>query len=698
MHDRLTKIDRVSTSSRRARALAAVLATLAAVAIALTIRAIAPFGAGLLLCGMVALFAVPGLVVAWIVFAPRPGRLLAVCGVGPIWGYGLSSAALLALWAVGVRSWPLLLAPALASLLAAPLAGLARGSITAAPARRADLLAILILIALVPAIVGRPFARVGEEVPDGRAYRAYFTADMVWRMAVVAELSKGEFPPRNPFYRGDRMHYYWLAHLLPAAEYRLLHKQVSIEQILLTHSVALDLAFVMFLFAFARQWIESTGAVLVACIAALLGSSFEGTERVFYYWRQGAPLTLVETLNIDAVTRWFYGSLPVDGLQRLLWYQPHHSTGYSLGLSALWLAGRADDPLSPRVMALCGALLGLCLLLSTFSAIMLTVMVASVTLIRVIAGREWRRTLPAAIAGAVPLGAATALAFSLHYVDRSGSSLFRILANPLAFQHTTAVLILSFGPLLLGGIAGTVSAVRARRDSFIPIVVIVLVSFLFYFFVDLRDHQFVYVGWRAGHLLFIALTVLTGLAIQELMRRPPPIRASFVVAAAILLLLSAPTFAIDFYNTQDISNRRPGPGFPWTLVLSHDELDMLKWIKSYTRPNAIVQVEPFSRDPSTWAYVPAFAERRMAAGLPISMVPLHKYEAASVQVRALYQETDPRGAYQRAAQLGIDYLIVGGPERRAYPAFEGMLAASPVHFRPVFKRPDLSLYAVEGGH
>jgi hypothetical protein len=329
---------------------------------------------------------------------------------------------------------------------------------------------------------------------------------------------------------------------------------------------------------------------------------------------------------------------------------------------------------------------------------MLTVMVAAIASVRMISDRAWRAMLAGAVAGAAPLAAATALAFALHYVDRSGSSLFRVLANPLAFQHTTVVMILSFGPLLVGAVAGTWLALRARRHGFMPIFIIVLVSLLFYFFVDLRDHQFVYVGWRAGHLLFVAFTVLTALAIQELLRTPPPVRATAGVTGALLLLLSVPTFAIDFYNTQDISNRRPGPGFPWTLVLTHDELDMFRWIKSYTRPNAIVQVEPFVRDPSTWAYVPAFAERRMSAGLPISMVPLHKYQAASAQVRALYEETDPRIAYERAAQLGIDFVIVGAPERQAYPGFDVMLASSPVHFRPVFRRSELALYAVEGGH
>jgi hypothetical protein len=243
-----------------------------------------------------------------------------------------------------------------------------------------------------------------------------------------------------------------------------------------------------------------------------------------------------------------------------------------------------------------------------------------------------------------------------------------------------------------------VLAFRRGERRLLPLAAIVVISLLFYFFVDLRDHQFVYVGWRAGHLLFIAFTVLTAYAVQELVRMRRGPRLAGVAAAGFLTLLSIPTFVIDFHNTQDIGNRQEGPGFPWTLVLSHDELAMLEWVKGYTPADAVVQVEPFTRNPATWAYVPAFAERRMSAGLPISMVPLRKYEIASGHVRALYQDRDPEVAYLRAAKLGIDYLIVGEPERRAYPGFESMLRSDPARFHEVFSRKDVSLYLVEGGH
>src|SRR5207253_4590590 len=97
----------------------------------------------------------------------------------------------------------------------------------------------------------------------------------------------------------------------------------------------------------------------------------------------------------------------------------------------------------------------------------------------------------------------------------------------------------------------------------------------------------------------------------------------------ILALAAAPTTAIDFYNTQDVANRALGPGFRWTLILTPDEIEALDWITTRTPADAIVQIEPSVRDSFTWAYIPAFAERRMAAGLPIGMVPLDKYQAAS---------------------------------------------------------------------
>ena len=654
-----------------------------------------PLQHGLLLTLIAAWFTLPGVVFAHFVYEARPGRGLAATFVGPIWGYGASSIVLLAMWTAGVRGPALLLAPLVAGGILAVCAVPLRGALAPPAFRAADVVAVSILIILTAGIVARPFSRVAASTSDGgKAYRAYFTADFIWRMAVAAELAKGDVPPVNPFHRNDYLHYYWLPHLLPAAEYREMRASVSVEQILLANSVALDVTFMMFLYGFCRQWVRSPTALTAACAATLLCSSFEGTERLYYLWRDGGPLDSLRMLNIDAMSRWIYRSLPVDGLHRVLWYQPHHATGYALGFSAMLVLVQARVPTSARVFALSGSLLACCLMLSTFSAIMLSAVVCLVALLVLVPRRAWRSLLPGALAGAVPLAMATAAAIGLGYVDRDSGGLVRVLVNPMAVTEPIWAIFLSFGPLLLLSIVGAAVAIRRRATELLAIAAIVVVSFAFYFFVDLRGHQYVYVGWRAGHLLFVAFTVLTAYALQEIASGTAVRRFTAAALFVVLGLSAVPTFAIDLYNTQDIDNREQGMGFPWTLVLDRDELEALAWIRTLTPPDAVVQIDPFPRG-GAWAYIPAFAERRMAGGLPISMVPLEKYEAASREVQTVFTADSALAAHQRASQLGIDYVFVGPPERQANPHFEARIGQRPDLFQPAFRNNTISIYFVE---
>jgi hypothetical protein len=58
---------------------------------------------------------------------------------------------------------------------------------------------------------------------------------------------------------------------------------------------------------------------------------------------------------------------------------------------------------------------------------------------------------------------------------------------------------------------------------------------------------------------------------------------------------------------------------------------------------------------------------------------------------------DPDAAFSRAARLGIDYLIVGPPERKMFPDFEATLRSRPSRFREAFRSGDVSVYMLEGG-
>ncbi len=663
---------------------------------ALSIRAILPVQPAVILIGIYVWSTVPGLLVVRRVYGSQPGTWVQALLLGPAWGFSLTSLVLLAMWVAGIRSVPVLLvAPAAASLVAIP-AGYLAGSLLVPAFTRRDAVAIAIVLGLVPIVVGRPYARVGEMRPEGRAYRAYFIADFVWTMAVAGEVSKGEVPPKNPFLAGDTLHYYWLADLLPAIEHRESRRSLTVEQVLLCNAVLLDLAFMAFLFAFVRQFVHSPPAAAAACVAVVLCSSFEGVQQLWVLWRQGVPIEVLRDLNIDAITRWKFGSLPVDGLQRLLLYQPHHASAWALGLSGLLVLVQARDGSRVRVNLLAGVLLSVSLLLSSFLAAMIGVVIGVYQGLRLLVRRCWKAIVLSSLAAGLPLAGAVLISRALQYVDRSGGQLVFFGLNPMARNNALEAIVLSFGPMMLGALVGASLAAIRRASRMAVLCLVIIVGFVFYFYVDVRDHQHVYVGWRAGHLLFMAFTPLVGYALQELWAGGFARRAVTGVVAGALALAALPMTVIDLYNTQDTSNQHLGPGFRWTVILTPDELEALRWIKQNTPPDATVQVEPYARDNETWAYIPAFAERRMTAGIPISMIPLQKYYDASERVRELFSQTDGVKAHAQAERLGLQYLYVGPAERASYPRSDEMFAAAPLHFRPMFHNETVSIYFVEG--
>src|SRR6185503_17410645 len=91
------------------------------------------------------------------------------------------------------------------------------------------------------------------------------------------------------------------------------------------------------------------------------------------------------------------------------------------------------------------------------------------------------------------------------------------------------------------------------------------------------------------------------------------------------------------------------------------------WIRENTPVNAVVQMDARSRERSTWSNIPSFAERRMAGGLPISLLNVPEYAELSERIRAMYAAHNPMEAADLARHLRIDYVYVDEVERRAYP-------------------------------
>ena len=635
-------------------------------------------------------FIVPGLLILRAIAAREDGWL-PVAAFGPLVGQALGCLALTLLWVAGGRgAWLLVAAPALVSLLAIPAVRL-RGRWRLPAAQASDLIALALLLTLVPLVVGLPFAHVGEITADGQSYRAYFTADYVWRRAVVIELAKGASLPVNPYFAGDVLHYYWMPHVLTGVQYRFAGSWASLDELLLIRSIAIDLFFVAFLYGVVRlfrvkPWAAASGVAFV-----ILATSFEGAYALFDLSARSLPMAEVRNLNIDAISRWYFQGIPIDGLQRLLFYQPHHIVGYTIGLMGLLALAVRVRPVDAAAFVVSGVCLGLSIAISSFAGLMVTAAAMLFELAGVIRTRDVRRGFVHAIAAAIPLAASVGIVFWLGYVDRSGA-VVEFVVNPVATHRFWWTTFLSCGPIIVATAIAAPFLLSERRGLSV-LGALAITCAIFYFFINVRDHQDVYVGWRVGHFLFMAAAVVIGVLIERLAASTSAFQPLQWAALALAFLIGLPTTIIDLYNTQDITNHNEAPGFRWTLVLRPDERQAFHWIQHNTPQDARFQVDPVARDSETWAYLPAFAERRMAIGLPISMVPLAKYRDGSEAIRAIFDDA-PLSAYERAVKAGVDYVLVGPPERGAHPGVEERFD-SIANLMPVaFKNGSISIYEV----
>jgi hypothetical protein len=320
---------------------------------------------------------------------------------------------------------------------------------------------------------------------------------------------------------------------------------------------------------------------------------------------------------------------------------------------------------------------------------MVTVAAILFELIGVLRTFDIRRGLIHAVSAGIPLAAAGALVYALGYVDRSGA-VVELTVNQTAVHRFFCVTFLRCGPVLIAG-ALAIRAIRSGKRGRSVLGALAVTSMLFYFFVNVRDHQDVYVGWRVGHFMFMAAAVVIGVLVESIAASASTWQPLQIAALVTAFAAGLPTTIIDIYNTQDISEHGNAPYF--TLLLRPDELQAFDWIKKNTRADATFQVDPLIRADDGWAYLPAFAERRMAIGFPISMIPLAKYQQGSSEITKLFDES-PLAAYERAVRAHVNYILIGPPERKAHPGVEDRLESIPNQIPLAWKNGTISIYEV----
>ena len=631
----------------------------------------------------------PGLPAGFALFGRRhPAGWLA----GALFGYVITA---LAVWApirLGIASAATFVAAWLVAAIAGWLAARElRDALVALPGwTRRDTVALAGVLALTLAIAIPPTLRAGARDAEGnRYYRAYFTADFAWHTALTAELAKFSSPPRNPYLAARPIHYYWTYFLLPgAAAGAMPHGLEHVETFLKVNAIGTAVLFVSAIFLCAWSAVPRAAPVAAAVVLAIVASSAEGTWALWRFWHAGIPLSDLRNLNIDALVNWWppHG-LRIDGLQRCFWWVPQHSMAYALGLLPLIVANAAGSAVSAGTILLCGAALGGAALMNPFVGAVFSAVWGVTVAIDAVRSGELPRRLVRHLLAVVPVALAIGWCVANQMVEGAGGALqvgwFGEARNAPLWS-----LALSLGPVAAAALPGVITG-----KSPASAVALAAVSLLLMYFVRL-DVDRSWVGFRAGQMFLLAVPALiaAGLQTDGRWRKLP------AAVAVAMLLVGAPTLAIDVFNAQDIRNFSPSPNGPWTVTVTRDETDGLAWLRTSTPAASIVQMEPFARERSTWSLIPSLAQRRMAAGRPISLLGGtendSEYGVKSARVRTLYETSNARQAWEIARSLRIDYIWLDTPERAAYMAGAGKFDAAPELFASVFKQGAVSIYRV----
>jgi hypothetical protein len=570
------------------------------------------------------------------------------------------------------------------------------------PWRTADSLGLAITLAIALAVATPPFAKVGQrDAQNDRVYRAYFTADFVWHTALAAELSKFSMPPRNPYLASQPIHYYWTYFLLPATVSEvgpsMLH---DVQECLKVNALVTGMLFLAAVFLAAWVVVGRTWSVTIAVALTLLAASAEGSYEMYQLWSAGQSLGGLRDVNIDAITAWHFQGHRIDGLPRCLWYVPQHSMAYALGLMAVAGAAARGSLGSARAILLCGLALAGSTMINPFVGAVFAAAWGIAIACDVVATRQPLSRVAVHALAAGPVVAAVLWCSAAHMADGAGGVLDFGFSG--ASTHAPIfTLMLSLGPVLLPAIAGLLVKSPIPLRSLFPSIALIVLALGLMYLVRLRVDA-PWVPFRAGQMLLVAVPALIARGLAAFWDSSNA-RWPAVAAFAVLFAVGFPTTAIDARNAQDVENTNAGPGFHWTLVLTPDEQQAFAWIRKATPATAIVQMEPTVRDRELspggwgerWSLIPSFAERRMAAGIPISLMRVPEYGERSAQVKTIYQSMDPREAWTIARRLRIVYLYVDALDRRTYEG-AAKFDDAPQFFRRAFTSGDVAVYEVLG--
>ena len=534
------------------------------------------------------------------------------------------------------------------------------GTAPQAPDRRRGSMGVVAALLMCAAITYFPFKNFGKEEGGLYHYRASFWAVSMKHLAVINSLSR-ETPFMNPYFRGERLHYYYLSYAFPAA---LKEDGLTTQEALFGYQALQAYLFVLLCFFFFQRLTKNKGQPFLLTFILIFSVSVEG---LYYIGRHFSrflkdPLFFRNLVHFDGVSNVLFSQPPMDTLHRAILYTPMHLEALTFLMLSLMLARR--NRFAPASAAMAFSFLS-----SFFIGGAGFLILGIYLLFLLLSGRASR-------SGWIPLVSLAVLSLAFVKVTAMlGSVPSRISPVLPPLSKLFWIIGLNFGLVFILALAGYVIGWRKDREVFTAALFVSLVlTVVLSFFLRIEP-----LGSEFPLKMSLILQVLLVSGLAFLGRH----RSLFGAAALVIIVAGLPTFLGDIYCAQDISSTH-------TLRVPVEEMNMARWIDRNLDTHAVVQTYPSARE---WFFsiVPVFAGRDMLVGDSMHGVAFQVSSEAYERRRweteqALARINEPEGR-EYLRQNGLTHVFYGAREAGKMPV--------PATLKLVKKTAGTSLYALE---
>lgn len=513
---------------------------------------------------------------------------------------------------------------------------------------------------LCAAVTYFPFKNFGKERDGFYHYRASFWAVSMKHLAVINTLSR-DYPFINPYFEGERLHYYYLSYAFPAA---LKESGLTTRDALFGYQAMEAYLFVMLCFFFFRLQTDKRKQPFLLTLILIFSVSVEG---LYYIGRHFSrfldhPLFFRNLVHFDGVSNVFFSQPPMDTLHRAILFTPMHLEALIFLMLGLMFVKWSRFSLASAAMAfsfLCSFFIGAAGFLVLGIYLLLTLR----------SGRFSFRPL---------ISLASSVALSLVFVKVTAMLGSVSSTVSVVFPQASKLLWiigLNFGPVFILALIAYALEWKKSRDVFTATLFIsMILTVILSFFLSIKP-----LGDEFPLKLSLILQLLLVAGLAHLGR----FHKFFGIAALIIIVAGLPTYLGDIYCAQDISS-------VYTLKVPVGEMNMARWIDRNLDGRAVVQTYPSARE---WFFsiVPVFAGRDMLVGdamhgIAFQVAP-EAYERRRRETELALEHINEPEHREYLRRSGLTHVFFGRKEAERMPF--------PSSLKLVKKTAGTSLYALE---